>query len=221
MSITISNREVRWNRLRPSFQQQDAYLHQPLTAPEQLHPSKMALPILFLLHISITAAILLFTIIATASFSSWSKNIKKELYEDEDGVATPESQQAYSIKAQNVLATIVTSAGLGVAIANAVLGTLDAPHSLDGSAFEDGWFGVAIWVCCHRKNPETKRIVLTITVSARTIESTSSARAVSVQSHPHRVDLFSPDSHSSYAISVFHFQWLVLHSANQLLAHRN
>lgn len=111
----------------------------------------MALPILFLLHISITAAILLFTIIATASFSSWSKNIKKELYEDEDGIATPESQQAYSIKPQNVLATIVTSAGLGVAIANAVLGTLDAPHSLDGSAFEDGWFGVAIWVCCHRK----------------------------------------------------------------------
>lgn len=111
----------------------------------------MALPILLVLHIAITAAVLLLTIIATALFSRsfWSKNIKNvksELYEDEDGAATPESQKAYSIKVQNVLATIVTSAGLGVAVANAVLGTLDAPHSLDGSAFEDGWFGVGIWV---------------------------------------------------------------------------
>ncbi|KAE9991311.1 hypothetical protein EG327_000152 [Venturia inaequalis] len=105
----------------------------------------MALPILLLSHIAITAAILLITIIATASFSKWSKNIKKDLYEDEDGVASPESQRAYSIKVQNVLATIITSAGLGVAITNAVLGSLDTPHSLDGSAFEDGWFGVAIW----------------------------------------------------------------------------
>lgn len=111
----------------------------------------MALPILLVLHIAISAAVLLLTIIATALFSRsfWSKNIKNvkpELYEDEDGAATPESQKAYSTKVQNVLATIVTSAGLGVAVANAVLGTLDAPHSLDGSAFEDGWFGVAIWV---------------------------------------------------------------------------
>jgi hypothetical protein len=111
----------------------------------------MALPLLLILHISVTAAILLLTVIATAFFSKsfWSKNVKNvksELYEDEDGVATPESQQAYSTKMQNVLATIVTSAGLAISIANAVLGTLEAPHSLNGSAFEDGWFGVAIWV---------------------------------------------------------------------------
>lgn len=109
----------------------------------------MALPILLLSHIAITASILLITIIATASFSKWSKNVEKDLYEDEDGVASPESQRAYSIKIQNVLATIITSAGLGVAIANAVLGSLDTPHSLDGNAFEDGWFGVAIWVRCE------------------------------------------------------------------------
>lgn len=106
----------------------------------------MALPILLLLHIAVTSAVLLLTIIATASLSNWSKNIKKGLYEDEDGVATPESQRAFSTKVQNVLATIITSAGLGVAIANAVSATLDAPHSSDGSAFEHGWFGVAIWV---------------------------------------------------------------------------
>ncbi|QDS68680.1 hypothetical protein FKW77_002237 [Venturia effusa] len=106
----------------------------------------MALPILLLVHIAITAAVLLLTIVATFFFSNWSKNIKKELYEDEDGVATPETQHAYSVKVQNVLATTVTSAGLGVAIANAVLGTLDAPNSLNGSAFEDGWFSLAIWV---------------------------------------------------------------------------
>jgi ABC-type uncharacterized transport system permease subunit len=111
----------------------------------------MALPLLLIFHIAVTAAILLLTIIATALFSKsfWSKsitNVKSELYEDEDGVATPESQKAYSIKVQNVLATIVTSAGLGIAIADAVLGTLEATHSLNGSAFEDGWFGVAIWV---------------------------------------------------------------------------
>ncbi|TLD18804.1 1-phosphatidylinositol 3-phosphate 5-kinase [Venturia nashicola] len=107
----------------------------------------MALPILWLLHIAVSSAVSLLTIVATASFSTWSRNIKKDLYEDEDGVATPESQQAYSTRVQNLLATTITSAGLGVAIANAVLASLsvDAPHSLEGNAFEDGWFGVAIW----------------------------------------------------------------------------
>lgn len=114
----------------------------------------MALSILLVLHIAITAAVLFLTLVATALFSPsfWSKkkkDVKAELYEDEDGVATPESQKAYSIKVQNVLGTIVTTAGLGVAITNAVLGTLDAPHSLDGTALEDGWFGVGIWVCCN------------------------------------------------------------------------
>jgi len=111
----------------------------------------MALPLLLILHIAVTASILLLTIIATALFSKsfWSKNItdvKSELYEDEDGVATPESQKSYTIKVQNVLATIVTSAGLGIAIADAVLRTLEVPHALNGSAFENGWFGVGIWV---------------------------------------------------------------------------
>jgi hypothetical protein len=111
----------------------------------------MAFPLLLILHIAVTAAVFLLTIIATALFSRgfWSKNskdLKSELYEDEDGTATPESQKAYSTKVQNVLATIITSAGLAIAIANAVLGTLEAPHSLNGSAFEDGWFGVGIWV---------------------------------------------------------------------------
>ena len=115
----------------------------------------MALPLLLILHIAVTATILLLTVIATALFSRsfWSKNIKdtkSELYEDADGAATPESQKAYSTKVQNVLATIITSAGLAVAIANAVIGTLEAPHSLNGSAFEDGWFGVGIWVCTNQ-----------------------------------------------------------------------
>jgi hypothetical protein len=111
----------------------------------------MALPLLLILHIAATAAILLLTIIATTFFSKkfWFKNVKEvksELYEDEDGVATSESQRAYSTKVQNVLATIVTSAGLAIAIANAVLRTLDEQHSSNGSGFEDAWLGVGVWV---------------------------------------------------------------------------
>lgn len=118
----------------------------------------MALPLLLIFHIAVTSAILLLTVIATAFFSrSFSKNVKdvnSVLYEDKDGAATPESQKAYSTKVQNVLATIVTIAGLAVAIANAVLATLEAPHSMDGSAFEDGWFGVGIWVSSNKLFPK-------------------------------------------------------------------
>jgi len=115
------------------------------------HCTDMAMLLLFVLHVATSALILLFTIIAIAFFFHSlrsNKNVKgseKELYEDEDGIATVETQKAYSVKAQNVLATTVTGAGFAVAVVHAVM--VSSYGGNWGIVFVDGWICVGIWVC--------------------------------------------------------------------------
>lgn len=65
------------------------------------------------------------------------------LYEDKDGTATRESQDAYSIKLQNVLATLITVAGFGVALAGAVRATVEGKSG----SWVDEWVQLGLWVC--------------------------------------------------------------------------
>lgn len=75
------------------------------------------------------------------SRSDISKNGQSsELYEDEDGVATEESQKAYSVRIQNILATAIAVAGLGVSLAGAIRATLAGTNVITW------WFHFAIWV---------------------------------------------------------------------------
>jgi hypothetical protein len=62
-------------------------------------------------------------------------------YEDKDGVATEESQKAYSVKVQNILATLISVIGLGVSLAGAVRATLT------GTNLISGWLHASLWVC--------------------------------------------------------------------------
>lgn len=65
-----------------------------------------------------------------------------EVYEDADGAATEESQNAYSVAVQRYL--ILTSAviGLVLATAEAVLSTVHP----DGILFFENWFAFGSWV---------------------------------------------------------------------------
>jgi hypothetical protein len=64
-----------------------------------------------------------------------------QLYEDEDGAASPESQAAYTTKVQNVLATIIAIGGLGVSLANAIQATKA------GTNVVTFWLHFGLWVC--------------------------------------------------------------------------
>jgi Mor family transcriptional regulator len=108
----------------------------------------MALPLFLSLHIAIAATVLALTI--GASFYNFSgrraklseRTAKTQLYEDKDGIATYETQAAYSVKWQNVFATIFATAGFFVALSNAVLVTVKNQES----SSIDGWLQFLPWV---------------------------------------------------------------------------
>ena len=62
------------------------------------------------------------------------------LYEDEDGVATEESQRAYSVKVQNVLASTIAIVGFGVSLAGTIRATVA------GSNVISWWLHCSLWV---------------------------------------------------------------------------
>jgi hypothetical protein len=105
----------------------------------------MALPLFLSLHVVVAALILSLALGATTynlySRSPQSEFSKTGLYEDKDGVATLETQKAYSVKVQNVFATIFTAAGFAVSLTNAVLATLNEEASTI-----DGWLQFSLWV---------------------------------------------------------------------------
>jgi hypothetical protein len=105
----------------------------------------MALPLFLSLHITVAVLILSLTVGATAYnfFTSTprSESTKTGLYEDRDGVATAETQKAYSVKLQNNFATLFTAAGFAVSLTNAVLATLNEEASTI-----DGWLQFSLWV---------------------------------------------------------------------------
>ena len=64
------------------------------------------------------------TAIRSGGFQLRAKAAKDALYEDKDGAATEESQNAYSVRIQKIVSTLIAVAGFGVALACAVRGTL-------------------------------------------------------------------------------------------------
>jgi hypothetical protein len=105
----------------------------------------MALPLFLSLHIGAAALILSLTIGACCynffSVAPRSASFKSGLYEDKDGAATAESQESYSVKLQNIFATIFTTAGFAISLTNAVLATQNEEAST-----VDGWLQFSLWV---------------------------------------------------------------------------
>jgi hypothetical protein len=69
-----------------------------------------------------------------------------DIYEDEDGKASEESQKKYSTIIPRATALIASIAGLSTHIADAVL-TLLRGHSTFGVTVE-AWLRIGSWVCC-------------------------------------------------------------------------
>lgn len=69
------------------------------------------------------------------------KSSEASKYEDKDGVASEDSQKAYSVKLQNVVLTLLTAAGFLVALAQAVLATI-----FHWIAVTETWIDLTVWV---------------------------------------------------------------------------
>jgi hypothetical protein len=86
-----------------------------------------------------------FSLVSTASvLRSRNQDPKTEgaaRYEDKDGVASEDSQKAYSVKSQNVILTLLTAAGFVVALAQAVLATI-----FHWTAITETWIDFTVWV---------------------------------------------------------------------------
>jgi len=102
----------------------------------------------FVLHCAAAAIVFLLTLGSTVQ--TILRIIRKpervpqdKLYEDEDGVASEESQKAYSIKLQNILATFITVAGFGVSLAGAIRATVEVTNE----QFVNEWLQLSLWVC--------------------------------------------------------------------------
>lgn len=80
--------------------------------------------------------------ILVSSIVRTKKNCAAKIYEDKDGVATPESIVEFSAKLPKVLVGLLSLSGLGVSSAIAILGTLG---DRDGLFVED-WLNAASWV---------------------------------------------------------------------------
>ena len=75
-----------------------------------------------------------------------------ELYEDEDGTATEETQQAYSDKLPKVLVAVTTAVGLLISLGLAVFGAVRPYDPL----FVEAWMSFGAWVrrLLHRHSAE-------------------------------------------------------------------
>jgi hypothetical protein len=67
---------------------------------------------------------------------------EKELYSDEDGIATEETQKSFSVKRQNWILSIVTVAGFAVALVEGVQATIHGWTEMTSI-----WIEFATWVC--------------------------------------------------------------------------
>jgi hypothetical protein len=72
-----------------------------------------------------------------------SNSQDKELYEDEDGVATEESVQAFSDKFPKLFIAILSIAGFVLSLALAILNTVEFQRK---NLFIENWLQVADWV---------------------------------------------------------------------------
>jgi hypothetical protein len=97
------------------------------------------------LEASVLAFVAGFSLVSAASvFRSRNRDSKIDgpvRYEDKDGVASEDSQKAYSVKSQKVILTLLTAAGFLVALAQAVLATI-----FHWIAITETWIDFTVWV---------------------------------------------------------------------------
>jgi hypothetical protein len=102
--------------------------------------------LVMVLHCVALAIVALFTIISilrTIRQDRLALAIKQQnqRYKDKDGIATEESQKAYSVRTQNILATLISLTGFGVSLAGAVRATVAAEYRVIE------WQCFSLWVC--------------------------------------------------------------------------
>lgn len=91
---------------------------------------------------SVLVLLLTFPSIFGIASHFWAPKTKSDaVYEDKDGVATKESEAAYSAKIPKTLLSIFSVSGLAISIVLAVLGTLN-----DDAFFIESWLNAAQWV---------------------------------------------------------------------------
>jgi hypothetical protein len=75
------------------------------------------------------------------------------LYEDEDGVATPESMARYIVRPQKIILLLAACFGLGFSVASSINATVNA-ESNSSAATSGGiltaWLFTANWVCFEK-----------------------------------------------------------------------
>ena len=77
----------------------------------------------------------------TRSRNQTPKAAETSRYEDKDGVASVDSQKAFSVKIQNIVLTLLATAGFLVALAQAVFATF-----YHWKAFTETWIDFTVWV---------------------------------------------------------------------------
>lgn len=101
---------------------------------------------------ALVIVIFLFTIPTITSFvkGNWRKNIDREqtLYEDKDGIASPESQAQFSNKWQFIVIFALNAIGLGLSIGNAVYAIVQQKSGDASTDFHVGsnLFMILAWV---------------------------------------------------------------------------
>lgn len=72
------------------------------------------------------------------------------LYEDEDGAATLDSEAAYSSRTVKIFICVVTALGFATSLASAVLSTVLANARLTRLSLIQDWMNFTAWVCAPR-----------------------------------------------------------------------
>lgn len=88
--------------------------------------------------------------VVLAAFSLWvsflsrkrtASNRESRVYQDKDGVASEESQKAYSVHLQNTLLILITFLGISVGLVEAILVTISQPADTCAA-----WTAFVFWV---------------------------------------------------------------------------
>ena len=91
--------------------------------------------------------------LTTPKLSELQNETSEKVYEDEDGVATPETQQAYSVQFQKRSILLLTIITLSLSTALAIIGTITNDTT---ARLARRWMTVAIWVRTAISLPEDR-----------------------------------------------------------------
>lgn len=97
---------------------------------------------------SIPALRAIFSILATSQNKRGKYSSAEKVYEDEDGVATPETDATFSQKWAKLFITVMTAATFSVNVALAIIDTLDFEKDNEHKklGMVEVWTGVGGWV---------------------------------------------------------------------------